>query len=329
MGKLESGVLIQAEGVNLSPTDQRGLFGSGKRKPVALDATTGLERRVSRISYEEEAGRLLLSIRHAELLLANDTLPDKERVSMQSIYCDEMNRLILMHEGLVQSITCRLPRHLSRVMEREELVQEGFLGLLQAIRRYDGRGKFSTYAGRRVWGAMMDAIRTEDECRGLKTGRRTRRKIAKLRNLTPELDGPARVEIADELALAMNISRKKVIQLIAASETVIFPLDSQQATGRGRGNGDTLPLFDRIADPDPEPEEILMKKTNIGLLNEAMKQLKERERRILFMYYSEEKSQEEIGKILNVSESRISQLHAQAIKELRESLEAAKEEGLY
>lgn len=228
----------------------------------------------------------------------------------------ERDTLVIEHVGLVKAMARRLAQRLPTQVEMTDLVSVGVMGLIDAAGRYrPSMGvPFDAFARRRVHGAMLDALRDLDWApRSL---RRMRREldgaVAKLRaDLRRE---PTEDEVAGEMQMSAGEYAKAVDQVRTLDVGAIRQLD---ATG-----DDGQPLIELCIDPDEGPDVHLERKELRALLAEAITELPERERQILALYYEEEMTMAEIGAVIGVCESRVSQLRSLAISRLRTSLRA-------
>ena len=204
-------------------------------------------------------------------------------------------------------------------IEYEDLVSYGIIGLMDAINKFDeSKGiKFSSYASIRIKGAMIDQIR-----KARPISRNAMDRVAKYNEVVDKLQikllrEPTNEEIASEL----NIDKKEVLELeeyinfmsVVSLETMLFS-DDDEFTIKG--------IIEDKNSPSPHDEYEYKEKTEI--LADAIEQLKEKDRLVLNLYYYEELTLKEIGKILEVSESRVCQLHSRAIKNLRSTLKKIK-----
>lgn len=231
--------------------------------------------------------------------------------------CTERDRLVTEHVGLVKATAHRLAQRLPSQVEVSDLISIGVLGLIDAAGRYQPSlgVPFDAYARRRVHGAMLDALRELDWApRSL---RKTRRDldlaIARLRH---EL---RREPTEDEIASAMNLTpaayQRTLEQLRTLELGAARPIDDQGQDGTS--------LLDLCFDPADGPEVRLQRAQLREHLARAIRQLPERERHILTMYYQEEMTLAEIGCVIGVGESRVSQLRSQALARLRTLLQAS------
>jgi RNA polymerase sigma factor for flagellar operon FliA len=229
----------------------------------------------------------------------------------------DRNQLVIAHVGLVKAMAHRLAQRLPAQVEMNELISVGVVGLIDAADRYKpAMGvPFDAFARRRVQGAMLDALRELDWApRSL---RRMRRDLdAAIATLRHELKrDPNEGEIAKKLAMSPAEYEKNVEQIRTLELGAIRQLD---ATGE-----DGSPLFELCLDPEEGPDAQLHRTELRRLLADAIRELPERERQILALYYEEELTMAEIGKVIGVCESRVSQLRSLALSRLRTSLKAA------
>jgi RNA polymerase sigma factor FliA len=228
----------------------------------------------------------------------------------------DRDELVLAHVGLVKAMAHRLAQRLPAQVEMTDLISVGVMGLIDAAGRYRASTgvPFDAFARRRVHGAMLDALRDLDWApRSL---RRMRREldsaVAKLRSdLRRE---PTEDEVAGQLQMSPGEYAKAVDQVRTLDVGAIRQLD---ATG-----DDGQPLLELCIDPDEGPDAQLERKELRRLLAQAILELPERERHILALYYEEEMTMAEIGAVIGVCESRVSQLRSLAISRLRTSLKS-------
>jgi RNA polymerase sigma factor for flagellar operon FliA len=228
----------------------------------------------------------------------------------------ERDRLVVAHIGLVKSLARRLAQRLPPQVEIPDLISIGVLGLMDAAGRYrPSMGvPFDAFARRRVQGAMLDALRDLDWApRSL---RKMRRELdAALARLRHELRRePNDEEIANALNLTPTAYARALEQLRTLELGAVRPIDDV--------NGESG-LLDLCFDPDEGPEVRLQRTELREHLARAIVQLPERERQILAMYYQEEMTLAEIGEVIGVGESRVSQLRSLAISRLRTALRSA------
>lgn len=228
--------------------------------------------------------------------------------------------LIMKYASFVKYVAGRIAVNLPSNVEFDDLVSYGILGLIDAIDKYDSDRniKFKTYAKTRIRGAIFDELRVLDW-----TPRSIRQKARKLEKAYAKLEGKLGRDARDEeVAEYLNIDISELHKLFdETKKSLLLSLDEifyDDEEGSSR--------FDFIEDqksdnPQSKIEEAEAKK----ILADAISKLSDRERMVITLYYYEELTSKEIGKILGVSDSRISQLHTKAILRLRGRLSRIKE----
>ena len=229
----------------------------------------------------------------------------------------DRDQLVIAHVGLVKAMAHRLAQRLPSQVEMTDLISVGVLGLIDAAGRYrPSMGvPFDAFARRRVQGAMLDALRDLDWApRSLRRMRRDLdATIARLRHdLARE---PEEDEIADAMSLSPEEYAKVLDQVRSLELGAVRQLD---ATGE-----DGTPLLELCIDSDEAPDAQLERTELRRLLAKALMELPERERQILALYYEEEMTMAEIGAVIGVCESRVSQLRSLALSRLRTSMREA------
>ncbi|MBM0108347.1 RNA polymerase sigma factor FliA [Steroidobacter sp. S1-65] len=219
--------------------------------------------------------------------------------------------LVVRHAELVKRIAYHLAGRLPASVEVSDLIQAGMLGLLEAASNYtaDRGASFETYAGIRIRGAMLDALRKLDWA-PRSVHRKARAAAAAIREIEAEFGREARDnEIAERMGVSLNEYHR--IAQDAASCRVASLDDS---------SGDEESLLGRVEDEGADP---FLDATEDGFrsaLAGAIKELPERERLVMSMYYDDELNLKEIGAVLKVTESRVCQLHGQALVRLKARL---------
>jgi len=221
----------------------------------------------------------------------------------------ESEDLVSKHAALVKRIAYHLMSRLPPSVQADDLIQAGMIGLLEASRNYDASqgASFETYAGIRIRGAMLDEIRRTDW-----TPRSVHRKARQVAEAVREIENlegrDARdVEVAEKLGIDLH-EYHRILQ--DATGCRVFSIDDAGV------NGDDAPQ--PVADaPRNEPLDSLHNADFKAALAEAISNLPERERLVMAMYYDEELNLREIGDVLGVSESRVCQIHGQALIRLR------------
>ncbi len=220
------------------------------------------------------------------------------------------DQLILQHTPLVKYVIGRLAIHLPQVLEFEDLLGYGTLGLIQAFERFDpSRGvKFESYAVMRIRGAILDALRA---LRGLPQS--VTDKAKRLQRTAIELENTlGRPPTDEELAQALAITTDQLNQQMVDSSWVTVSLDNILDN---QADGDVRALTSLRSEDDVQG--MVERREMVAELSAALQTLNDRERLILNLYYQEELTMREIGQVLEVSEGRVCQLHARALHKLR------------
>jgi RNA polymerase sigma factor for flagellar operon FliA len=220
----------------------------------------------------------------------------------------ERNELVEKHAPLVKRIACHLINRLPASVQLEDLIQAGMIGLLEASRNYDeGQGaSFETYAGIRIRGAMLDEIRKNDWA-PRSVHRKARMVAEAVRNIEHAHGRDARdTEIAETLEISLE-EYYKILQ-----DNSYHKVLSVEDMGLGEES-----LLDNISDNAPGILDGLQKDDMQRIIAEAVASLPERERLVMALYYDEELNLREIGAVMGVSESRVSQIHSQAVIRLQ------------
>ncbi len=217
--------------------------------------------------------------------------------------------VVLRHAGLVKRIAYHLVSRMPPTVEVDDLIQAGMIGLLDAARNYTASkgANFETYAGIRIRGAMLDEVRKCDWTpRSVHRGaREIADVIRKLENESGQDAKPA--EIAAALGVTLDAYHKSVQDAASAR---LFSFDQFSEP-------DEESLLEQARDESPTPAEDLEQDDFRKSLALAIDGLPERERLVLSLYYDEELNLREIGAVLDVSESRVCQIHGQALVRLR------------
>ena len=231
------------------------------------------------------------------------------------------DRLILTYAPLVKYVAGRVGSGLPAHVEEADLISYGLGGLISAIERFELEReiKFETYAITRIKGAIIDELRSLDWVpRSVRArARAIERANAKLEHKLQR--APTDEEMANELDMSMDEFQDALVQI---SNSTIAALDELWTIG-GSG-GDQVALIDTIEDTEaPAPESSLAKTELKEALSDAISRLPEREKLVVTLYYYEELTLREIGEVLGVTESRVSQLHTKAILRLKARLSGA------
>ena len=221
---------------------------------------------------------------------------------------DDPNVLIEQHAPLVKRIAYHLMSRLPPSVQADDLIQSGMIGLLEASRNYDPSqgASFETYAGIRIRGAMLDEIRKCDWA-----PRSLHRKVRQVAEVVREIEAEQGRDARDhEVAERMGISLEAYHQILQdASGHKVFSVEDLAAGADSVTDG----MYDSFVGPVDHLEHDEFK----GSLAEAISGLPERERLVMALYYDEELNLREIGAVLGVSESRVCQIHGQALTRLK------------
>jgi RNA polymerase sigma factor FliA len=224
------------------------------------------------------------------------------------------NQKVLEHLPLVRAIAVRVHEGLPIFVELEDLVHAGVLGLFDAVDKYDpGKGvAFQTYAKHRIKGAMLDSLRQADWA-SRDTRRRQKQVEAVTRGLTTKLGRmPLEEEVAEEMGVSVERWRQIMMELHTTGPvSVSIHADQDPERQEPPANSEFRP--DRMA------ERHQMRLT----LARAIECLPERYQRVVFLYYTNDMTMREIGDLMGVNESRVSQIHKTALKRMATVLEEA------
>ena len=232
--------------------------------------------------------------------------------------------MLAQYAPLVRRLGLQLIAKLPASVELDDLIQVGMLGLLDAASRYqdDQGAKFETYASQRIRGAMLDELRANDwVSRGL---RKSSRGISAAVHAQEQKLGraPSEGEIAQEMELSLD-AYQHLLQEVHGCQLVYYEdFDRGEQDNRENGFLDRQSQGQSLAD---EPLTALLQGDFRRQLIEAIGRMPEREQLVLSLYYEEELNLREIGAVLEVTQSRVCQLHSQAISRLRGSLSPALE----
>ena len=219
-------------------------------------------------------------------------------------------QLVQRFMPLVKRIAYHLMARLPPSVQFDDLVQNGMLGLLDAIDRYqEGFGaQLETYATQRVRGAMLDGLRENDWL-----PRNLRRELRRIEAAINQLEhthgrAPSERELAEALGMSLADYQKTLQD--ARGHQLVYIEDFS-------GDGDEDFLERHFTDNDADPASILEERGVKQLLVSAIGRLPEREKMMMALYYEQDLNLREIGEVMGVSESRVCQLHSQAIARLR------------
>jgi RNA polymerase sigma factor FliA len=228
-----------------------------------------------------------------------DQMPDQE--------------LILKHADLVKRIAYHLVSRMPPNVDVDDLIQSGMIGLLDAAKHYsaDKGANFETYAGIRIRGAMLDEVRKSDW-----TPRSVHRNMREMADVVRKIENAKGADATPtDIAEGLGVSIEEYHKLVQdAASCRLFSFE-QVSTG----DEESSPA-DHARDDGPGPFDHIEEAGFRGALASAINGLPERERLVLSLYYDEDMNLREIGEVLEVSESRVCQIHGQALVRLRARL---------
>ena len=220
------------------------------------------------------------------------------------------DEFVVEFSPLVKRIAYHMMTKLPASVQVDDLIQAGMIGLLDAIKRYEGSygRQFESYASQRIRGAILDELREADWL-----PRSMRKKMRDLETCMRKLEqnlghSPSEQELAEELEISLN-EYHKILQNARGAQLIYYE-DFQK--------DDEDPFLDRFCvDTGGDPLEALLDENLRALLIKAIDNLPPREKQVMGMHYEQEMNLREIGEVMGVSESRVCQLHTQAVSRLR------------
>ena len=217
-------------------------------------------------------------------------------------------QIIIEYAPLVKIVAGRLSMYLGGNVEYEDLVSYGVFGLIDAIDKFDTNKdvKFETYASLRIRGSILDQIRKMDWI-----PRTVRQRQRKIDEAIKSLEAPTDEMLAEELGVSGEEllswqSQLKVTNVVSLNE---FVESGNEPVMDAKGNF-------RFA----QPEEVIAETELKQMLKDAMQLLTEKEQKVILLYYYEDLTLKEISRVLEVSESRISQLHTKALQKMKKKM---------
>jgi len=230
-------------------------------------------------------------------------------------------RLVVAYSPMVKFVAGRLGAGLPSHVEDADLISYGLVGLIGAIERFDPeRGiKFETFAMTRIRGSIIDELRSLDW-----VPRSVRSRAREIEEANSKLEHElGRAPTDAELAERLNVTEEELQEsLLQISNSLILALEELWMTPDA--SGDKVSLLDTIEDESaPDPQAALDTSEVKDRLQEAIQDLPERETLVVALYYFENLTLREIGEVLGVTESRVSQLHSKAVLRLRSRLKSS------
>ncbi len=237
-----------------------------------------------------------------------------KKVKRNKISIKEKNQIVVEYIPLIRFIAKKISIRLPANIELEDLISSGVIGLMDAVDKYDSNrdNKFKTYAEFRIRGAILDELRSQD---WVPRSIRDKAKLLEKANLELESELgrlPKEEEVAQKLNLSMEsyfvlANQVRTVNLVSIDETQKFSVTDKKQ------------LFE-VLQKGSTPFKNISIKSLKRIVHKSIEELPERQRILLSLYYYEGFNLKKIGSILNVTESRVSQLHAQAVAKLKVKL---------
>jgi len=300
----------QASPMSLDSKDPAaGSHGSGGRTSAGEEA------------WREACNKLSCRAKPVETLKhqpGENTMPTKSKKPARKLDLRERNRIVLQHLPLVRAIAVRVHESLPVHVDLDDLIHAGILGLFDAVEKYDPSKEvaFSSYAKHRIKGAILDSLRQLDwASRDLR--RRHKQVEEATRALTAELQ---RTPTDEELAQRLGIEERRWRQIMIDLRNVgLISASTRSAPGT---DGEELPPPDFPCHPDHHPDRICARQQLREALARAMEVLPERYRKVVLLYYRDELTMKQIGHLMGINESRVSQIHKSALEKMASALQA-------
>jgi RNA polymerase sigma factor for flagellar operon FliA len=240
----------------------------------------------------------------------NHNTKKEPSAAQQAARLARRDRVVLEHLPLVKAIAVRVHENLPVHVDLDDLVHAGILGLFDAANKFnpDKQVVFSSYAKHRIKGAILDSLRQLDwASRDMR--RRHKQVEAATRDLAASLQrNPTESEVAEKLG--MDVDRWRNMMLDLRNVGLI------SASTRSNENED-LPAPDFPSKPETQPDSICAREQLRNVLGDAMKTLPERYQKVVVLYYTNEMTMKEIGGVLGINESRVSQIHKSALEKMQ------------
>jgi RNA polymerase sigma factor for flagellar operon FliA len=239
----------------------------------------------------------------------------KKTPALQNSKIAKRDRIILEHLPLVKAIAVRVHENLPVHVDLDDLVHAGVLGLFDAATKFNPEKQvaFSSYAKHRIKGAILDSLRQLDwASRDLR--RRHKQLEAATRELSAELQrAPTEAELAAKLGVDVDRWRQMMLDL---RNVGLISASSRTA------DYEELPAPDFPSKPETQPDNMCSHEQMRSVLGVAMKALPERYQKVVSLYYTQEMTMKEIGGVLGINESRVSQIHKSALEKMQVVLQA-------
>lgn len=229
---------------------------------------------------------------------------------------EERDRIVLDNLSLVRAIAIRVHENLPVHIDLDDLIHAGVLGLFDAAEKYDSAQEvaFQSYAKHRIKGAILDSLRQLDWA-----SRDLRRRHKQLEQITRELSAvlsraPSEAEIAERMGVGVERWRQMAVEL-----RVVGLLSTTSRSNDGEEKA--IPEFP--AKPDLQPDRMVERRQLGHALEQAMQALPDRYQKVVGLYYTREMTMKEIGALMGINESRVSQIHKTALEKMAQALQSA------
>jgi RNA polymerase sigma factor FliA len=239
----------------------------------------------------------------------------RNAVILQANKLAKRDRVVLDHLPLVKAIAVRVHENLPVHVDLDDLVHAGILGLFDAANKFnpDKQVAFSSYAKHRIKGAILDSLRQLDWA-----SRDLRRRHKQVEAVTRELSAtlqrmPTEAEVAEKLGIEVERWRQMMLDLRSVG---LISASSRSA------DQEDLPAPDFPSKPETQPDSMCAREQLKHVLGDAMKTLPERYQKVVVLYYTNEMTMKEIGGLLGINESRVSQIHKSALEKMAAVLQA-------
>ena len=240
-----------------------------------------------------------------------------QRVSVQQqqpTSLEARDQIVLNHLPLVKAIAVRVHENLPVHIELDDLIHAGVLGLFDAVEKYDGSKnvEFQAYAKHRIKGAILDSLRQLDWA-----SRDMRRRQKQVETISRDLSAklgrtPTEAEVADQMGVTTERWRRMAMELRNAGPVSTSPREDLDRTQE----------MEFAAASDVRPDRICERREMRTTLERAIGQLPHRYQKVVFLYYTNQMTMKQIGDLLGVNESRISQIHKTALKKMQAVLQS-------
>jgi len=255
-------------------------------------------------------GMLSINMLAKSIDLSDFILWEKGNLELNS---ELREKIILNFLPLVRSIALRTTHRLPSYIQADDLISAGILGLIDAVNKFDSthNASFKTYAGSRIYGSILDELRNMDWA-----PRSIRKSTRKLEQAIADIEKDLlRFPTDEEIAEHMCVSVEDVCRMLRdASSTTLFSLDEDMKHGSGSIKENVS------ADIKNDPLLFLNIKEIKRIVKETIDSLPQKEKFVLSLYYFDELTMKEIGKVLGITEGRVCQIHGKAIIKMKTKL---------